>query len=143
MMRLFVLASLVVLSGCDKQEPSPLPARTFVDLVDVSPDTWKDVVALECKPARVDACGAEGCKEVKPAVTIRWEPRGSYQRCDAKGCDTYNTPRVSYSGVWANVALPENGNMTRFAADGQYVEVATINDLVLVYHGQCREVRAR
>jgi hypothetical protein len=141
-MRGFLVVSALMLTGCDRADPTPVPARPALALHDISEETWRDVEALECKPDRVDYCGAEGCKQSKPVVTVRWEPKGSYQRCDAKGCDSYE-PVVSTSGVWANISNPKNGMFMRVTADGQYVEVATINEVVLVYHGRCVQVKAR
>ena len=139
-----LLFGIVALVACDKSEDTTiyLPKPGPTGFVDVSADTWKGVAALTCKPVRVDACGRDGCKEGKPVVEVRWEPNGSYQRCDAKGCDSYQ-PKVSYSGIWTNIAIPENGMMARITADGQYMEVATLNDMALVYHGQCKKVVAR
>ncbi len=146
MMQANKLALIVALAlaGCDEKEPAPIimPAAGPMGLVDVSSDTWKGVAALTCKPTRLDACGREGCKEGKPVVEVRWEPKGSYQRCDAKDCDSYQ-PKVGYSGIWTNIAIPDNGMMARITADGQYMEVATLNDVALVYHGQCKRVEAR
>lgn len=135
---------LALLASCDKEEDLTvyLPKPGTTGFVDVSADTWKGIAALTCKPTRVEACGREGCKEGKPVVEVRWEPSGTYQRCDTNGCDSYQ-PKVSYSGIWANIAIPESGMMARITADGQYMEVATINDTALVYHGQCKRVESR
>lgn len=140
--RVIVLAFLL-LASCDK--PAKLTQAEVIKrstLTLVSDDTWRDVAAVVCKPIRVDACGVEGCKEGKPVVTVRWEPKGGYQRCDNDGCDSYS-PVVSHSGIWTELALPQNGMMAKFTADGYYMEVATINDTALVYHGQCERVKNR
>lgn len=142
--RWLLLIAIVAAAGCDKKDDasSYLPKAGPAGFVDVSADTWRGVAALTCKPAHVEACGREGCKESNPVVEVRWEPNGSYQRCDAKGCDSYE-PQVSYSGIWTNIAIPENGLMARIAADGQYMEIATLNDLALVYHGRCKKIVER
>ena len=139
-----VLIAALALAGCDKREETTvyLPKPGATGFVDVSADTWKGLATLICKPTRVEACTRKGCKEGKPVVEVRWEPNGLYQRCDAKGCDSYQ-PNVSYSGIWTNIAIPESGMMARITADGQYMEVATINDTALVYHGQCKRVENR
>jgi hypothetical protein len=143
-MRWFLLVAIAALAGCDNKDDAAiyLPKAGPTGFVDVTADTWKGVATLTCKPARVEACGRDGCKEGKPLVEVRWEPSGSYQRCDAKGCDSYQ-PKVSYSGIWTNISIPESGMMARIAADGQFLEVATLNDFALVYHGQCDKVSAR
>jgi hypothetical protein len=138
-MRCLIVLSILMVGGCDRSEeasPPPMPSFQLV-----SAQTWKGVTALECKPARVDACEARGCKEGEPVVTVRWEPGRSYQRCDGKGCDSYQ-PHVSYSGIWTEISLPENGTLAKIDADGRYVEVATINDAVLIYRGQCTKSAA-
>jgi hypothetical protein len=136
------LIVLLLLLGCDRAEPNPAPIKDRLDVAAVNEATWQDVVALECKPARLDACGADGCKMSEPVVTVRWEPKGVYQRCDLKGCDSYQ-PEVSYSGIWTEISLPKNGLLMKVSAEGEYIEIATINDTALVYRGQCTRLKMR
>ncbi|NCP11878.1 MAG: hypothetical protein GW859_08015 [Sphingomonadales bacterium] len=140
-MRTLLLAlAIAALASCN--EPDAFTQAASVDrspLTMVNDDTWKAIEALQCKPTRVYACGPEGCEEGKAVVSVRWEPKGSYQRCDKSGCDSYK-PVVSHSGIWTVVSLPQNGTMAKFTSDGYYMEVATIDDSALVYHGQCEMV---
>jgi hypothetical protein len=59
-----------------------------------------------------------------------------YERCDQKGCDRYRAA-VSYSGMFANISLPENGAMARLTEDGVMLEVLTLHMGVLVRYGRC------
>lgn len=104
----------------------------------VSEATWRNAGVLVCRPKSGQSCGRKSCVETEPKVFARWTPAaGTYERCDADGsCQSFR-PQISYSGSWTNIALPENGMLARVTASGEYTEVATIMDSVLVYHGQC------
>lgn len=135
-MRTLAILFLPVLSACEAQADNA-PSRFSLDIA--SAETWRGVPQLVCKPTRMDICGADGCETERPTIEVRWEPEGAYQRCDAKGCDSY-PPTVSYSGIWTEISLPENGNLTKIASDGSYLEVATLNDVAVIYRGQCEPV---
>lgn len=143
MRRLIALAALGTICGCGEG------AKQGDDEVNemigwmgrnppVSDATWSGVQLLECRPTRVDICKPEGCSEGKPVAWQKWEPRTSiYSRCTEDGCDDY-TAQVSYSGSWANIVVPESAFMARITASGEYYEIATQMDGVLIYRGQCQ-----
>lgn len=136
------LLLVLLLAGCKDNAPPEIGLPDNVRLEDVGPNTWRNVSALICKPESVEACGVSGCQPGKPVIEVRWEPEGAYQRCDLKSCDSYE-PEVSYSGIWTEIALPKNGMMMKLAADGTYMEVATLNNTALVYHGHCKRLERR
>ncbi len=105
----------------------------------VSEATWQSTGTLECRPASVDSCGPDGCERSEtPATSVRWTPATrTYQRCDRTGCSSYPA-QVSYSGSWANIALPANGVIMRLTGRNAFTEVVTQMDAVMVYRGQCR-----
>lgn len=141
-MKALALIAVLLLAGCGKASDPADALPKFHGYQQASAEHWQGVEELICTPARQDVCGENGCKQGKGTVEIRWQPGGTYKRCDAKDCDSYE-PAVSYSGIWTNVALPVNGNLAKIATDGAYTEIATINETALIYHGQCKIVRAR
>jgi hypothetical protein len=84
------------------------------------------------------SCSPEGCESVKPSVSIRIDPeRGTYSRCDFKGCDDY-AAAISRSGDFVNVALPERGMLAKVStSDGGFVEIVTLGLGTLVSYGTC------
>lgn len=139
--RLLLLAALLP-TGCDQTDQIAGTVKVDQSLTSANGDPWKDVKALACKPASLNICNPAGCKSSAPVTSIRWEPKGQYQRCYSKGCESY-TPEVSYSGDWTNITLPKNGMLMRVDSAGRYVEIATLMDTVFIYHGQCTKHEAQ
>ena len=107
---------------------------------DVDANTWKGVGSLECRPTRADVCKPDGCASGDPRVSQVFAPATStYKRCDEKGCDAYQA-QVSYSGAWANVAVPDRAMFARIMASGEYYEIVTQMDVVWIYRGQCQRI---
>lgn len=81
----------------------------------------------------------QGCKPAKVTIVVRMDPqKGSYSRCDAKGCDTFKA-QFSRSGVFVNVALPTKGLIAKMSVDGSmFLEVATLTDIALISYGSCK-----
>ncbi len=125
---------------------SEQPATNLVDWSNSNPDvsdqTWRKVQTLNCQVASGQVCGPRGCKGFKPVTSVRWHPSTKrYERCGGdEPCDSY-AAQVSYSGAWANIAVPERSMLARLTASGQFVEVLTQMDAVYVYHGQCEPLR--
>lgn len=105
----------------------------------VSDKTWAGVESLTCQVTAAKRCGPADCKPFKPTTFVRWHPASKqYERCGGgSACDSY-TAQVSYSGAYANIAMPDRSIMARLTASGQFMEILTQMDAVLIYHGQCR-----
>lgn len=108
----------------------------------VTEQTWAGVKSLKCEATMAKRCGPNDCKSFKPSTFVRWRPAEKrYERCGGnQPCDVYDA-QIAYSGAWANIAVPDSGFMARMTASGQFVEVLTQMDAVLVYHGQCQAER--
>jgi hypothetical protein len=145
--RIWVLA-LAVVGGCNQRDSGSFETQGD-NLVEwsqrnpyVSEQTWAGVQSLKCEVKSAKRCGPKDCVSFKPTTFVRWHPADKkYERCGgSQPCDVY-TPEVSYSGAFANIAFPQNGFMARLTASGEFVEVLTQMDAVLVYHGQCTAER--
>lgn len=69
-MRLVFAVLPALLTSCDNSTPTTTDVAAALPFPVANSETWKSVKALECRPARVDACGVNGCKEGKPVVTV-------------------------------------------------------------------------
>lgn len=133
---------LLGLLGCDKPaQPGswgddPLAWSQANPIV--SDATWRDAGILECRSEQLRVCTPQGCQEEPAKVFVRWTPsKALYQRCGGnEPCGDYE-PVVTHSGSWTNLSMPANAMIARVTASGQFVEVATQMEAVLVYHGQC------
>lgn len=140
------VAAVVACSSCNQRNTGSFEEQPAENLVawsqanpNVSDETWAGVETLTCQAKAATRCGPTDCKSFEPVTFVRWHPATKqYQRCGGDDpCDSY-TAQVSYSGAWANIAMPENSIMARLTAGGQFVEILTQMDAVLIYHGQCR-----
>jgi hypothetical protein len=145
-MRLAMIFPLLGAGACDQQNTGSFAEQSAENLAewsnsnpDVSDQTWANVQSLECRMSSGRICGPQGCKSLKPVTYVRWHPHTKqYQRCGGDSpCDSY-AAQVSYSGAWANIAVPERSMLARITASGQFVEVLTQMDAVYVYHGRCQ-----
>jgi len=140
---------LLLSASCNEGRTGSYSEQSANNLVDwsnsnpfVSDRTWASVQTLECQMSSGQVCGPQGCKSLKPVTYVRWHPNTKqYQRCGGDSpCDSYEA-QVSYSGAWANIAMPERSIMARLTASGQFLEGLTQMDAVYVYHGQCQPLR--
>lgn len=149
-MRLAAIA-LLALTGCDSQSDMDATAADLIEWSKQNPmvteDTWDGVKALMCRPESMQVCGPKGCKEQTPNVWLEFVPNssirpgiGTIRRCDAKGCDAY-TADVSYSGSWATATIAGRSDFAKITASGEYIEVASLMQDVLIYRGQCEAQR--
>ena len=93
---------------------------------------------IECKARTKNLCTAKGCEEGPVSVTQRYDIRKrTYQRQDAKGIEQFEAA-ASGSGVWFNFELPNPTMLFRVNTLGDFKEVVTTNDLVVVYSGSCQ-----
>lgn len=138
-------ALILALTACSDSSPREALDEGVENLIEwsrlnspVSSSTWAGVDSWTCRPSTAQICEAGGCEKQAPKVWLRWKPKAnSIERCGADGCDAY-TPTISYSGSWANLSIPDRGMMVRMTASGQYLEILTQMDTVLIYRGLCR-----
>lgn len=145
-MRFMLAFPLLLSAACDQQGTGSFSEQSASNLTTwmtdnpvVDEQTWAKAQTLNCQMSRGQICGPDGCESVKPVTHVQWHPNEKkYQRCGGSSpCDDYDA-QVSYSGSWANIAVPDRSMMARLTASGQFVEVLTQMDSVYVYHGQCQ-----
>lgn len=142
-MRGLPIIAVLLVAGCDGERAvldDSAENRTVWSQLnpDVNEGTWKGVTSLECSPSRVDVCKPGGCAAGEPKVRQVITPAtNTYKRCEGQSCDTYQA-QVSYSGAWANFAVPDSAMFARVTASGEYYEIVTMMDMVLIYRGQCQ-----
>ncbi len=91
-----------------------------------------------CRPIARYVCAADGCVSA-PALVSVWLnfAAGTYARCDAKGCDTYDIERIEAGRVFSHVTVVP-GLLFKVVNDGSaYTEVATAGLVSHVNHGRC------
>jgi hypothetical protein len=94
--------------------------------------------AVECKAKIKDICTAKGCEEAPVSVTQRYDVRNRvYQRQGFAGVEQFEA-EASPSGVWFNFELSNPTLLFRVNTLGDFKEVVTTNDLVVVYSGSCQ-----
>ena len=133
-----------LLAGCEKLRSKDDP-RDESDAVmrlaqaPVATDEFLNKFSsIECKAKMKNLCTAKGCEEGPVSVTQRYDIRKrTYQRQDAKGIEKFET-EASGSGVWFNFKLPNPTMLFRVNTLGDFKEVVTMNDLVVVYSGSCQ-----
>lgn len=78
-----------------------------------------------------------GCQ---PGVTGAWAvvdfATGEYQRCDARGCDTYSAT-VTPSGQVINVEVPGKAAFIKVLPGGAFSEVASAGTMTILSYGYC------
>lgn len=108
----------------------------------VSQSTWNGVRSLECRPSTAQVCSPSGCESQRAQTSVftRLSPStGLYERCDARGCDSYQAT-VTLSGAFASFVLPNNHSFARVTGQDGYYEVLSQLDTVIIYWGQCRRI---
>lgn len=142
MITVLVISLLVACSPAPTQDINER-AKDLMNLtgdypVFVSDDTWRVRGTLKCSPATKQICTSRGCEGGPATVWSEVTPSsGALRRCDTKGCDAYQA-EVTHSGIWTTLGPPENTLMFRLTAKGDYLEVATSMDMVVIYRGKCR-----
>jgi hypothetical protein len=61
---------------------------------------------------------------------------GEYQRCDARGCDTYSAT-VTPSGQVINVEVPGKAAFIKVLPGGAFSEVASAGAMTILSYGYC------
>ena len=61
---------------------------------------------------------------------------GEYQRCDARGCDTYSAT-VTPSGQVINVEVPGKAAFIKVLPGGAFSEVASAGTMTILSYGYC------
>lgn len=142
-MRLVGSMLMLSLAGCAQPSRSDASQahNTFSLAVNftmpVGPETWSRAGTLTCRFQVRQSCDPNGCDRAVPTVFVRWTPTTStYERCDERGCDRYQA-EVSYSGIFANIALPQNGAIARLSEDGVMMEIITVGMGAMVQYGRC------
>ena len=91
-----------------------------------------------CDPAVKYNCSADGCKSVPALVWVQLDlaAPARYDRCDAKGCDSYAvTPQPG--GIYT-LLNPTPSTFLKVLNDGtDFVEVASLGTSVLISYGRC------
>lgn len=101
-----------------------------------SPSQAKDI---ECRYSKREKCSASGPCEpftYNGWLNIKSDP-ATYERCDGKGCDAYPA-QVTISGIWHTYQPDGRAMFARVDIDDNFVEVVTLNDIVLIGHGKCK-----
>lgn len=90
-----------------------------------------------CVPTSKFLCSEATCRSTQPTVTVFLDfPMQKYQRCDEKGCTTYQLSKTS-SGIYT-VATPSEGAFLKALNDGRsFVEVATLGFDIHLSYGAC------
>lgn len=93
---------------------------------------------LICTPKVKAVCGEAECRAVNPVTFARIDlQRSTYARCDGSGCDTYDA-RMTRSGVFTNIEVPERGLLAKVGDDGGFLEVASLGLDAYVSRGRCQ-----
>jgi hypothetical protein len=94
---------------------------------------------MTCRWNSKQQCGpGAACRPAANKVWATADPAATrYQRCDAKGCDGYDSV-VSTSGAFMTYALPGRGMFIKVGPDGAATEVVSLGNSVVVSQGQCR-----
>lgn len=144
-----LLLTALLCGSCDGRDTGSFEEQSANNLIawsqanpHVSDETWAGVESLTCQVSSAKRCGPDDCQAFKPVTFVRWHPATKrYERCGGdEPCDSYMA-QVSYSGSFANIAVPESAMMARLTAGGEFMEVLTQMDAVIIYHGNCRPTR--
>ena len=94
---------------------------------------------LRCEIAQKFSCSSAGCATGQIGIfNVIDVESGKFSRCDTKGCDDYSA-NFTRSGVYINVDVPGREMVAKLSVDGsQFVEVATLMNVVLVSFGACK-----
>jgi hypothetical protein len=103
----------------------------------------------ECTFDRAELCTASGCKATKPTLKVYLadysddpKPRGGYYyRCRIDGgCQIVEPFWVGYGAAGYRVwDAREKGALSRLSPDDKITDVVTLEDVVLISRGTCRE----
>ena len=136
----FLCLSGVFLAGCD--ESSSQGQYESVMRLAQAPEATNEFLnkfsSIECKAKTKNLCTAKGCEEGPVSVTQRYDIRNrTYQRRGTKGIEKFGA-EASPSGIWFNFKLPNATMLFRVNTLGDFKDVVTTNDLVVVYSGSCK-----
>jgi hypothetical protein len=99
-------------------------------------------IIWRCDPTIMRTCSLNGCSENRATVSVQLDfSAGSYERCDAKGCDSH-LMTFSSSGIFTAAILPStSGTFLKVVNDGsEYVEVASTGLSIIHNFGVCEPV---
>ena len=146
MLRALILLTLsgALLAGCEKigSKDDPQEEVDHVMRLAQAPVATDDFLnkfsAIECKATPKNLCTAKGCEEGPVSVNQRYDIRKrTYQRQDARGVEQFQA-KASSAGVWFNFEFPNPTMLFRVNTLGDFKEVVTLNDVVVVYSGSCQ-----
>jgi hypothetical protein len=107
-------------------------AACVIQQASASPITCRWKAKQQCDPG-------EACKTVPPAVWTIVDPQAKrYQRCDPRGCDTYEAVVTVGPGAFTVYELIGRGVFLKTGLGGSATEVVSLGNSVLVSHGVCR-----
>lgn len=118
-----------------------LPTTVFVLTVALVGIAKADAI-VSCEIHSKFSCSTARCDSVASSVANRIDlERGTYSRCDSRGCDDYNAV-ISRSGDFLNIALPEHGMLAKVSTiDGGFLEVVTVGLSTLISSGTCVQAK--
>ena len=96
---------------------------------------------LKCEISEKHFCEpGKDCVSIPSSIWNKIDlSKSTYSRCDKNGCDDYQM-RVSESGIYLNIVLPDRGGViAKMTKDGpSFLEVATLGTSVYTSFGSCR-----
>ncbi|MEK6710862.1 MAG: hypothetical protein AABZ64_09815 [Nitrospinota bacterium] len=128
-----------------------LASPAAADGIDLEPERpYGDVLLLygkglasraplwRCEPARKFACEREGCAEEGDRAWLALDfARGTYRRCDRRGCETHPMAH-RVSGIFTLIDLAGGGAFLKAVNDGSaYVEAVSEKSGVVLSFGAC------
>lgn len=106
-----------------------------------------DIAELSCFPTNRFDCGGDSCTASAPATYYFVDygtERGTYFRCDAKGCDPYPV-EVTTSGEFTQFTPPQGQAMLFKVATGdvlgnkgEFIDIATLGTGAIISSGKCK-----
>lgn len=140
---ILLILSGVLIAGCDKLETQDSSQEQYEEVMRLTqaPVATNEFLnkfsSITCKAKLKHLCTAKGCEEGPVSITQRYDiPNQTYQRQDANGVEEFKA-EASPSGVWFNFELSNPTILFRVNTLGDFKEVVTMNDLVIVYSGAC------
>lgn len=98
-------------------------------------------IEFVCHPAEKHLCSAgHGCKASVVTVFAKFSSAGpgraTYSRCDRHGCDRHEA-NTYQSGAFLNIELPGRATFAKVGPNGEWTEVVSLGNDVIVAQGKC------
>jgi hypothetical protein len=97
---------------------------------------------LICNTTKQYACTAENCQPIRPTVhmqvNVSEQNRTQYQRCDKKGCDTYEAQILKANNFVAISPLMISSAMKINTQDMSFMETASSGLAAFIGFGHCQ-----